>query len=70
MFPVRIETPASAAVTPTWRANCRGCITTDPMGRVMFGDDGRWRNPGRDDAVETALGRTHDIPRFGALVRR
>ena len=69
MDPVRMKTPANAAVGPAVGANCRGGVMADAMGRLKIGADGRLEAPGR----ERMRGHTrwhNDVPRFGALVRR
>ena len=44
--PVRMETPASAAVDPTVGAKCRRGKQTDAIGWLELGPNGRWRNRG------------------------
>ena len=72
MDPVRMNTPASAAAGPTVGANCRRGETTDAMGRLKLGpmdagDTGEGLCVGTHTQTHT---HAHDLPRFGALVRR
>ena len=67
-----MKTPANAAAGPTVGANCRCGETTDAMGRLKLGpmdasDTGEGLCVGIHTQTHT---HAHDLPRFGALVRR
>lgn len=70
--PIRMKLQTTPLLAPRWAP------TVIMVNKQMSGVGlcwGRWtpEDPGRDDAMETAHGRTHehhDVPRFRALVRR
>ena len=70
--PVRMKTPASVAAGPTVGANCRGGITEDAIDRLTLGpmDTGGTGEGWRIGIHTSKYSKTHDLPRFRALVRR
>ena len=79
MEPVRMKTPASAAACPTVGANCRGGVTADAIGMAKCGagrtlevsGEGLHAEKRARTSIEPRTHKhTHDLPRFGALVRR